>query len=132
MSKIPNGKLTIDGTDLRHENAETNESPEWQDVTDTGSAVDASNVPYREEEAICHALDIRCTAWWDSTQDPKAAPLNLNAGDRIANVRVYVGKTASYYNLPLANVKRFTMRTVVKGEVGYDVELSSHGAWSFV
>ena len=130
MSKIPNGKMTIGGTELRHEGGELNDSPEWAKTTDTGSDVDASNVPYRDEEVVEHALTFRCTAVWDSAQNPLAAPLSVIPGTQLANVNIYVGKTDAYYGLPLANVKRFTMRWAAAGQVGYDVELASHGTWT--
>lgn len=132
MAKIPNGRMTIDGTEFRHESSEVSETPEWVDVTDTGSDVDANNVPYQEKALAKHALSVRGTAKWDSDQDPHASPPNISAGQVLSNVRVYIGKTTNYYNLPLANVERFTLRNAVGGVVEYDFELSSQGTWSYV
>ena len=131
MAKIPNGKMTLDGTELRLLNYEVSEANEWTDTTDTGSDVDANNVPYQDKTLVKRALSVRGSAIWDSAQDPKATPPNINAGEVLSNVLVYVGKTSSFYTMASCNVERFTMRSAVGGNVEYDFELTSQGTWSF-
>ena len=88
-------------------NANTLYAARWRVHPETHWA-DTSNFDgggFETQVACLRKLTAEIEGWWDSNTDMFSAPLNINDGNTLTNVKLYVSGTSSaFWSIPVASV----------------------------
>ena len=118
------GKVVVDGTRVDVTDWTFDDETAFEDVTDTGTGC------FEDELATFRTGTGSFNLIWDSTKKPTANPPNLNSGVQVTNLELFLGDTTDKVLLPLANIKKVTIGSEVKGVVKFNCEFKNAGTFS--
>lgn len=118
------GKVVVDGTRVDVTDWTFDDETTFEDVTDTGTNC------FEDELATFRTGNGSFNLIWDSAKKPTANPPNLNSGVQVTNLELFLGDTSDKVLLPLANIKKVTISSEVKGVVKFNCEFKNSGTFT--
>lgn len=122
------------GKNARVQVAATNLYKSMWRVSERSTDIDTYNFEsggYGEQSMGKIQAEFTFSGYWDSAQNPHTDPPNLNPGQSITGVKLYLNTTDDvYWDIPNAEVISATTTAEADSTIKYEVTCKSHGSYT--